>query len=194
MTIDTSFLITGRQMRTQWREQEEDYIAESLSFTKRNISLLDFLASVAHAGNEISVRTPHYESSGPLIHIGKDFFSIVSASSQRLVHSFVLNDNSKSDLPKGIEIEVLGRSPKAGTIRLHRQNKSFRSLLDDISTIPDHNEIETLQGNVYEGTFELYADCIVVTENANIRPNQTMIRQGAIVIPIDGIVSVLYAV
>ena len=193
MTVDSNFLITGRQIRTEWRTEEEQFTKESLSFTKRNMSLLDFLASTSHAGNEISVKTSSYEATGPLAHIGKDFFTIASPDSPRLFHSFVLNNDTNSGLPNGIEIEILERTPKAQSIRLMRQNKSFRSLLDDVSIRPDHTEIETLQGNLYEGKFELYSDFIAITENAHSRPDQTLVKQGTVIIPIEQIISVLYA-
>lgn len=186
MTVDTNFLITGRKIRSIWRTEEEDFIAESLIYAKRNLSFLDYLASVAHAGNEISVRTPNYVVSGPLIHIGKDFFSIVSEDSPRLIHSFVIDEN--------IEVDVKEKTPKAQTLRLLRHEKSFRSLLDDISARPDHTEVETQQGIIYQGRFEMFADCIAITENAHIGPEQSLVRKGTTIIPTDGIVSVLYAI
>jgi len=90
-TQDSAFLLTGRNMRNVWRAETEEQISESQEYAKRNLTLLDYLASVSHAGNEISVRTLNYESRGALVHIGKDFFSIASPQMPRLIHSFVFN-------------------------------------------------------------------------------------------------------
>lgn len=180
MAIEQSFLLTGRNLRTQWRAQEESYIAEAFSYTKRNMSMRDFLASVAHAGHEIAVKTHAFKAQGSLIHVGDDFFSIISSDHPRYVQSFILED---------IEVQVLGRTPRAQLQRLLRHGKSFRSLLDDIALHSHFSEVETRQGNIYTGTFELFADCIGVTDQEN-----ELIHEGKSLIPISGIVSVLYSI
>ncbi len=180
MAIEQSFLLTGRNLRTQWRTQEESFISEAFNYAKRNMSLREFLASVAHSGHEIAVKTPSFKAQGSLIHIGDDFFSLVSPEHPRYIQSFILDD---------IEVEVLERTPRAQMQRLLRHGKSFRSLLDDISLHSTFAEIETRQGNIYTGTFELFADCIGVTNKEN-----ELIHEGKSLVPVNGIVSVLYSI
>lgn len=180
MAMEQSFLLTGRNVRSQWRAQEESFIAEAFNYAKRNMSLREYLASVAHAGHEIAVKTQSYLAQGPLIHIGDNFFSISVNDNARHIQSFILDD---------IEVEVLERTPRARMQRLLRHGKSFRSLLDDISTHANFAEVETRQGNIYTGTCELFADCIGITEDEN-----ELIHSGKKLIPIDSVVSVLYSV
>jgi len=193
-TQDSSFLLTGRNMRNVWRTEEEEQIAESLEYAKRNLTLLDYLASVSHSGNEISVRTLNYESRGALVHIGKDFFSIASPQMPRLIHSFVFNGDVDNSKARNIEIDVLGKTERAQSIRLLRHDKSFKSLLSDIAAQPDHTEIETEQGHLYVGSFALFSDCIAITENSVSGTEKTLVNPGTTIVPMDGIVSVLYAV
>ena len=193
-TQDSTFLLTGRDMRNVWRTQEEEQISESLEYAKRNLTLLDYLASVSHAGNEISVRTLNYESRGALVHIGKDFFSIASPQMPRLIHSFVFKGDIDSSKVRNIEIDVLGKTERAQNVSLLRHDKSFKSLLDDIASHPDHTEIETEQGHLYVGTFALLSDCIAITENAATDTEKTLVNPGTTIVPMNGIVSILYAV
>ena len=193
-TQDSAFLLTGRNMRNVWRAETEEQISESQEYAKRNLTLLDYLASVSHAGNEISVRTLNYESRGALVHIGKDFFSIASPQMPRLIHSFVFNGEENTSKVRNIEIDILGKTERAQNVRLLRHDKSFKSLLDDIASHPDHTEIETEQGHLYVGSFALLSDCIAITENAASDPEKTLVNPGTTIVPMNGIVSILYSV
>ncbi len=197
MTVDTqdsSFIFAARHIRNIWRTQEEDQLLESLEYTKRNLTLLDYLASVSHAGNEISIRSLNYESRGALVHIGKDFFSIVSPKMPRVIHSFVFNGDIDTAKVRDIEIDVLEKTEQAQNVRLLRHDKSFKSLLNDIASHPDNVEIETEQGHLYTGPFTLFSDCISVNENEDGFREESLVSSGTTIIPINRIVSVLYTV
>jgi len=88
----------------------------------------------------------------------------------------------------------LGKTERAQNVRLLRHDKSFKSLLDDIASHPDHTEIETEQGHLYVGSFALLSDCIAITENAASDPEKTLVNPGTTIVPMNGIVSILYSV
>lgn len=192
-SVDSSFLVAGRDIRTEWRVEEEDFIAESIEYAKRKMSMLDYLASVAHAGHEIAVLTPSFQTEGQIVHIGSDFFSIVCAKKPRFAQSFVVG-NAENPRIDGIEIDVRHKSDQAENFRLVRHVKSFRSLLEDIARREGYIEIETRHENIYQGTFELFSNFISFIPKSLEKNDQSLVQDGAVIIPIDGIVSVLYAI
>ncbi|MFN8015657.1 MAG: hypothetical protein U0R17_03470 [Acidimicrobiia bacterium] len=190
MAIDSSFLITGRHIRGIWRDEEEDYIAESFAYTQKNLSILDYLASAAHSGNQIKITTPNFDVSGILIHIGQDFFSISDKAHPRMVHSFPIN-SSNNVSSSTFEIEVIDKSMKSISTHLLRNEKSFNSLLDDIYASNQHCEIETFQGNIFNGPFSILKDCICIGSSTN---NKALVNEGSIILPINGIASIAYRI
>lgn len=193
MTIEQSFFIAGRDIRAAWRSEEEDFISESLAYAKKKMTLLDYLASVSHAGNEVAVKTLSYQTEGPIIHIGSDFFSIVSPQNSRYIQSFCVGSHGSHHM-RGIEIEIKEQTVHASRLKLIRQVKSFHSLLENISIRDEYAEIETFNGNVYQGDFEMFADFISFRQVDSGANEMSLVEKGTITIPIDGVVSVLYSI
>ena len=189
MSVDPAFLATGRDIRNTWRTEEEDFIQESLHYAQRNMTLLDYLASILHSGHEIEVHTKTGITRGVLAHLGNDFFSCRSTQRPTFVQSFALTSYAIASL----EIKVLKKSVHAQSQQITRQDKSFRSLLDDLSFRDSKVEIETQLGNVYCGKYELLADCIAISRSDSSDCELSLIQSGTTVVPLSDIVSILYS-
>ena len=189
MSTDPAFLVTGREMRNAWRTEEEDFIQGSLRYAQRKMTLLDYLANIFHSGYEIEIHTKESRTQGFLVHLGNDYFSCRSTRRPNFVQSFALTHYGISSF----EIKVLEKSLHAQSQQITRQDKSFRSLLDDLAFRDRNVEIETQLGNVYCGKFELLADCIAITRSDSSDCELSLIQSGTTVVPLSEIVSILYA-
>lgn len=193
MAFDSTFVLTGRQLRTVWSAETEELSRESAHYAKKRLTLLDYLSNVSQSGHNIRIRTDNFNVHGTLVHLGADFFSVASSDEDRTVHSFRLNPDG-SKLHSSIEIDIAEQSERAFSTQLLRHDKSFRSLLEDVFTTPEYCEIETTQGNVYSGPFDMLQDCIAVHEKNAPQLSMTLITQDTTIVPIDGVVSVLYTI
>ncbi|HMS25397.1 MAG TPA: hypothetical protein PKB15_06915 [Acidimicrobiia bacterium] len=189
MSVDPTFLVTGRDMRNTWRTEEEDFIQESLHYAQRNMTLLEYLASILHSGHEIEIHTIKRTTQGFLVHLGKNYFSFKSTRQPNFIQSFALTTQGVASF----EIKVLEKSSHAQSQQITRQDKTFRSLLDDLSFRNSKVEIETQLGNVYCGKYELLADCIAITRSDSSDCELSLIQSGTTVVPLSEIVSILYA-
>ncbi len=192
MAIDSGFTLTGRQLRDVWAEEHDELANESAYYAKRRLTLLDFLSNVSQSGHNVRVRTDSYDVHGTLVHLGNDFFSIATLHDLHLVHSFRLNSD-ENNAYCALEIDVTEKSQRASAVPLLRHDKSFASLLEDISLRDCHTEIETTQGNIYTGHFELLNNCVAINSSSST-PAMTLVTQNITIIPLKGIVSIVYTI
>lgn len=194
MTFNSDLISTGRKIRSTWRDEEEDFLKESSHYSRKQLSALDFLSSVAHAGHQICVHSVAFQSEGTLLHLGTDFFSIAPDNDSTRVHSYSLNGLSASL----IEIDITEKVLRSWTTSLFRYEKSFKSLLDELSVKNDVVEIETATGNVFSGTIQMLSDSIVISPLNNDSENQnedrTLVKKNSTIVSQDAVVSVFYSI
>lgn len=130
MAIDSDLRLTGRTIRTQWRETEEDFIEQSSHYAKRQLSLLDFLSNVAHSGNAVRIKTNAHVVAGMICVIGTDFFSVIPDLDRNKRYVFPVHDQDTKNSRLDCEMTVLKKRPskKSSNLQL-RQEKAFATCL-----------------------------------------------------------------
>jgi hypothetical protein len=190
--MDSSFTVTGRQLRSTWRDEEEDFISESIHYAQRNMTLHEYLLSAAHASHQLCVRTPLDEILGSLVAVGNDFFALADADDIKRITFFVLPVGKHTEAGSLIEIDVVEKTQSTISVSHLRKDKSFRAVLDDISAALLNTSLETVQGNEHMGIIELFSNFIAV-RSAQVADNQ-LVQEGSTLIPVHSIISASYRV
>lgn len=191
MTVNSDLISTGRQIRTAWREEEEAFIEESSHYSRKQITFLEYLSSIAHAGHNVCVSSSSCETIGTLAHLGQDYFSVSPSNNQGSIYSYSSIGFSKSL----IEVDVLEKESRSWRTALYRLEKNFYSLIDELSVSNKKIEIETALDHVHTGQIQMLGDSVIVMpEDFEKEKSSTMVVQGASLIPIEAIVSIAYSI
>lgn len=175
----------ARSLRSSWRDDEEELAHESFEYAKRNISLIEYLASIANEGYELSITTNKNRYEGIVSFIGKNFFSLShsAAPKSNVVTTFALHD----DIDFVIRINKKQNRDKAQIKKTSIEDRSFKAFLDEICLNQDVCDLELNQGQLINGKLAVFKDFLRIRDSKSTKEN--FIEQDTTLFAISSIVA-----
>lgn len=189
---DTEKISFARSLRSQWRDEEEEISIESFEYTKRNTSLIEYLASIASEDYQINVSTKLNNYQGYITSIGTNYFSI---SHSYMSNNFAITSFPLTNLDQfSIAIGKKRKEQNSSNYQVNILQKSFKALLDEISSSKVNLTIELITNNEIKGYIDLYKDfySVRIMENTRITNLEkiSFIEEGSTLIYQDSIISI----